>query len=75
VFGALLVMLASACNGSTAPEPGEHETKHEETTESLRLVSTAPTAARTVAAAANAARRQAASAVAADPIRSRKLSQ
>ena len=74
MFGALLVMLTSACNGSTAPEPGEHETKHEETTESLRLVSTASTASRTVAAA-SAARRQAASAVAADPIRSRKLSQ
>lgn len=32
-------MLASGCNGSTAPEPGEHETKHEEATETIRAVS------------------------------------
>jgi hypothetical protein len=38
-LGAVLVMLASGCNGSTAPEPGEHETKHEEATETLRAVS------------------------------------
>jgi hypothetical protein len=43
-------MLASACNGSTAPEPGEHETKHEEATETLRTVSTLTPPGRPVAA-------------------------
>jgi hypothetical protein len=54
-FGALLVMLASACNGSTAPEPGEHETKHEEATETLRAVSRLTPPGRTVAAGAASA--------------------
>lgn len=45
-------MLASACNGSTASEPGEHETKHEEATETLRAVSTLTPSGRPVAAGA-----------------------
>jgi hypothetical protein len=58
VFGVLLAMLAGACNGSTAPEPGEHESKHEDATESLRQPSTALTPFGTVVAgpAAPAAR-------------------
>jgi len=51
-FGALLVILASGCNGSTAPEPGEHETKHEEVTETVRAVSLLTPPGRTVAAGA-----------------------
>jgi hypothetical protein len=51
-FGALLVMLASGCNGSTAPEPGEHETKHEEATETIRAVSLLTPPGRAVAAGA-----------------------
>jgi len=42
VLGALLALAASACGGSTAPEPGEHETKHDEVSETLRAASVLP---------------------------------
>jgi len=42
VVGVLLALAASACSGSTAPEPGEHETKHDDVIETLRAASVLP---------------------------------
>jgi hypothetical protein len=42
VLGALLALAVSACGGSTAPEPGEHETKHDDVIETLRAASVLP---------------------------------
>lgn len=36
----LALVAAGACSGSTAPEPGEHKTKHEEATEVPRPTAT-----------------------------------
>lgn len=40
--GALLIGLASGCSGSSAPEPGEHEGKHDDTGAVLGIRSAAP---------------------------------
>jgi hypothetical protein len=39
---ALLAGLASGCSGSSAPEPGEHEGKHDDTGAVLGIRSAAP---------------------------------
>ena len=40
--GALLAGLASGCSGSSAPEPGEHEGKHDDTGAVLGIGPAAP---------------------------------
>jgi len=52
VVAALLAFAASGCGGSTAPEPGEHETNHDEVSETLRAASLPPAPSGAVTAGA-----------------------